>query len=72
MIIGCGRVASKHLKAIEKNKDRVELKALVDVSEEAAENSRMLEDIMVRNGFYGYWGEWWHYSDNDTYELIIP
>ena len=43
-----------------------------DVSEEAAENSRMLEDIMVRNGFYGYWGEWWHYSDNDTYELIIP
>ena len=41
-------------------------------SEEAAENSRMLEDIMVRNGFYGYWGEWWHYSDNDTYELIIP
>ncbi|MBR3533197.1 MAG: Gfo/Idh/MocA family oxidoreductase [Clostridiales bacterium] len=36
MIIGCGRVASKHLKAIEKNKDRVELKALVDVSEEAA------------------------------------
>ena len=40
-----------------------------DVSEEAAKNSQMLEDIMVKNGFYGYWGEWWHYSDVDTYEL---
>lgn len=36
IIIGCGRVASKHLKAIEKNKNSVELAALVDVSEEAA------------------------------------
>jgi D-alanyl-D-alanine dipeptidase len=42
-----------------------------DVSEEAAKNSQMLEDIMVKNGFYGYWGEWWHYSDVDTYELKI-
>lgn len=36
LIIGCGRVASKHLKAINKNSARVELAALVDVSEEAA------------------------------------
>lgn len=36
LIIGCGRVASKHLKAIQKNSDRVELAGLVDVSEEAA------------------------------------
>lgn len=35
MIIGCGRVASKHLKAIKKLNDRCELKALVDVSEDA-------------------------------------
>lgn len=36
LLIGCGRVAVKHLKAIKKNSDRVELAALVDVSEEAA------------------------------------
>lgn len=36
LLIGCGRVAVKHLKAIEKNKSRVELAGLVDVSEEAA------------------------------------
>lgn len=36
MIIGCGRVASKHLKAINKNSKNCELAALVDVSEEAA------------------------------------
>ncbi|MEE5993410.1 MAG: M15 family metallopeptidase [Oscillospiraceae bacterium] len=40
-----------------------------DVSQEAADNSRMLEDIMVKNGFKPYWGEWWHYSDLDTYEI---
>ena len=38
IIIGCGRVAAKHLKAINKNKDRVELAALVEVSEEAAKS----------------------------------
>ncbi len=43
-----------------------------DVSEEAAENSRMLEEIMNKYGFNGYWGEWWHYSDENTYTLIIP
>lgn len=36
IIIGCGRVASKHLKAINKNSKNAELSALVDVSEEAA------------------------------------
>lgn len=36
MIIGCGRVASKHLKAINKNSKSCRLAALVDVSEEAA------------------------------------
>ena len=36
IIIGCGRVASKHLKAIHKNSKVAELSALVDVSEEAA------------------------------------
>ena len=41
-----------------------------DVSAEAAEHSQMLENIMVNNGFKGYWGEWWHYSDLNTYTLI--
>lgn len=36
MIIGCGRVAAKHLKAINKNSRKCELAALVDVSEQAA------------------------------------
>lgn len=43
MIIGCGRVAAKHLKAINKNSDRVELSALVDVSQEAAQ--RLSPDV---------------------------
>ena len=38
-----------------------------DVSEKAAENSRLLESIMTACGFSGYWGEWWHYSDNVDY-----
>ena len=35
MIIGCGRVAAKHIKAIKKLSSDVELKALVDVSDKA-------------------------------------
>lgn len=41
-----------------------------DVSDTAAANSRLLEDVMYRNGFTGYQGEWWDYSDTDRYELI--
>lgn len=40
-----------------------------DVSEAAAENSRLLEDAMVRAGFRPYSAEWWHYSDNDYYPV---
>lgn len=40
-----------------------------DVSEVAANNSRLLEEIMYRNGFTGYRGEWWDYSDTDRYEV---
>ena len=40
-----------------------------DVSETAAKNSKMLEDIMEDAGFKGYSAEWWHYSDTDTYEF---
>ena len=38
-----------------------------DVSAEAASNARLLEQIMTANGFTGYFGEWWHYSDNTGY-----
>lgn len=41
-----------------------------DVSETAAANSRLLEEVMYRNGFTGYRGEWWDYSDINRYELI--
>ncbi len=41
-----------------------------DVSETAAANSRLLEEVMYRHGFTGYWGEWWDYSDTNQYELI--
>ena len=40
-----------------------------DVSETAAANSRLLEDVMYRNGFTGYRGEWWDYSDTDRYDV---
>ncbi len=43
-----------------------------DVSSKAAQNSYMLEEIMNQYGFKGYWGEWWDYSDIETYDLIIP
>ena len=38
-----------------------------DVSAEAAANARLLEKIMTENGFTGYFGEWWHYTDNTGY-----
>lgn len=38
-----------------------------DVSAEAASNARLLEQVMTANGFTGYFGEWWHYTDNTGY-----
>lgn len=38
-----------------------------DVSAEAASNARLLEQVMTANGFVGYFGEWWHYSDTTGY-----
>lgn len=40
-----------------------------DVSETAAANSELLENVMYRHGFTGYYGEWWDYSDTNRYEL---
>ncbi len=41
-----------------------------DVSEEAKTNALLLESVMYANGFTGYYGEWWDYSDTETYTLI--
>ncbi len=38
-----------------------------DCTKEQAANSQFLEDIMEKHGFNGYFGEWWHYEDNDWY-----
>ena len=46
-----------------------------DVSEEAGKNALLLESVMAECGFKPYKGEWWHFSDTDTYpaeELFNP
>ncbi len=41
-----------------------------DVTKEAGENSKILEDIMKESGFSGYTKEWWHYTDTTDYPVI--
>lgn len=41
----------------------------VDCTPEAAENARLLETIMLKHGFSGYWGEWWHFADTESYDV---
>lgn len=41
-----------------------------DVSEEALRNVVRLEQAMEQNGFDGYSGEWWHYSDSTDYPVV--
>lgn len=46
-----------------------------DCTEEARSNALILELIMEKHGFTGYAGEWWHFSDVDSYpveELFCP
>ena len=40
-----------------------------DCTEAAANNARLLELLMEKHGFSGYWGEWWHYSDTVKYPV---
>lgn len=35
----------------------------------AAQNARLLESVMEKYGFSGYFGEWWHFSDTVRYEV---
>lgn len=40
-----------------------------DVEKELADRAIMLENIMKSCGFKPYSGEWWHFSDNDSYDV---
>ncbi len=40
-----------------------------DCPAEAAENARYLEELMQKNGFIPYQGEWWHFEDADGYPV---
>lgn len=40
-----------------------------DIEGEAAENAIMLENLMKQFGFKPYFGEWWHFSDVDSYPV---
>lgn len=41
-----------------------------DVSEIGAANAIFMEKIMLNNGFTGYYGEWWDYTDTDDYSYV--
>ena len=36
---------------------------------EARENALLLETVMQKHGFKGYFGEWWHFNDTDGYDV---
>lgn len=40
-----------------------------ECDDSAAENARLLESVMEKYGFQGYWGEWWHYNDTKKYDV---
>lgn len=40
-----------------------------DIAEPAASNARLLESVMTECGFQPYFGEWWHFSDTDSYPV---
>lgn len=42
-----------------------------DVPEPAASNARLLESVMAECGFQPYFGEWWHFSDTDSYPVEL-
>lgn len=37
----------------------------------ATENARLLESVMEKHGFSGYWGEWWHFNDTTKYDVEV-
>lgn len=42
-----------------------------DCTEVQAANARLLEAVMEKHGFQGYWGEWWHFNDTTKYDVEV-
>ena len=40
-----------------------------DCTETAADNARLLQDVMQQHGFVPYFGEWWHFADEEKYPV---
>lgn len=40
-----------------------------DCTKEAAENALLLEQLMIQHGFTPYFGEWWHFTDTQSYPV---
>lgn len=40
-----------------------------DCSPEAADHALLLEKLMIKHGFRPYSGEWWHFTDNQSYSV---
>lgn len=40
-----------------------------DCTQIQEENARLLEKVMEKHGFSGYWGEWWHFNDTQKYDV---
>lgn len=40
-----------------------------DCTDEEANNAQLLEILMEKHGFSGYFGEWWHFSDTTSYPV---
>lgn len=40
-----------------------------DCSQTEKENAQLLEILMEKHGFTGYYGEWWHFSDTVSYPV---
>lgn len=40
-----------------------------ECSVQARQNATLLETVMEKHGFQGYWGEWWHFNDTQKYEV---
>ena len=40
-----------------------------DCGQEAADNALLLEEVMKKHGFKPYSGEWWHFTDTQSYPV---
>lgn len=40
-----------------------------ECTETAAQHAQLLEILMEKHGFKGYYGEWWHFNDTVKYEV---